>query len=493
MRIIRTLMLFALLLFLSVPFARADFHEEWVTSHASVTLFDAEVYVPKRTYVVQTGRRRPEGVDGMTAIDVYESRPYEDMWTPLRRKVYIPLDEGDSTLPGAFFDLDTLYVRKDFAVLDKDEAAPAGRTVIEVSAGDLVRRVAVSIAADEDASRIEAKAVERDVARDARLLREGEAPPEGWQVRLADFGDRTVRFAVDLHDLNEAEILNVELPYEDHLAAWDHGPALTVEALIFTAVDERLYFRDPYMHVPYATEWEVCANAYPDCHFAFADAFSGIDTDKTTVEIMWRSHETPADPVAFFHEGTLYVQIDRAFRLLADGEEAPEGWQVFELDLLDEIYPDYFLTEEQLIKLTDEEQYEILLRQGLFRICESCGGSGRTADGLRCGACAGTPGYVRRTWRIACEAAPEERLMALPVLAFRYFSGRIAEADKPLPEGWRPVETYEIRGVRLCAAADVSDRSVVHEISSTEGESGKPRRWQWMQLSLINTRISEPE
>ena len=91
-------------------------------------------------------------------------------------------------------------MRKNFILLEDNEEAPEGKIVVEVDDYGLTKRVALSIAADEDASRIIATATEKSDLRDYVVLEEGEEAPEGTEVIDADLAGETKRVAIFVKD-----------------------------------------------------------------------------------------------------------------------------------------------------------------------------------------------------------------------------------------------------------------------------------------------------
>ena len=171
--------------------------------HVTVTVFDAEVYIPKKTYEVKKGKGTAKPKEGMLMIEAYDGK-----WTlnedgsktfpKTKKTVYIPADEDDSTMSGAFFDENgTLFIRKDFRILDDYEEEPEGKTILKVDDAGLTRRLALSIAADEDPSRIIDWVKERDELRDYAVLEEDEEAPENWEVITAEVAGVQRRVAIE--------------------------------------------------------------------------------------------------------------------------------------------------------------------------------------------------------------------------------------------------------------------------------------------------------
>lgn len=174
------------------------------SNHAQVTIFHAEILIPKETYTVQQGKTKlkPEEIEGKSQINAYTSKPTENQTSGTQKKVYITLDEDDSTESGSYFDGSVLYIRKHFTLLGDDEEAPEGKTVFEVDDSGITRRLAIAIAADEDPSMIAISVSSKIELRDYLILEEGEEAPDGSTVYEAEIAgvNRQVAFFLEEGD-----------------------------------------------------------------------------------------------------------------------------------------------------------------------------------------------------------------------------------------------------------------------------------------------------
>ncbi|MBR4711472.1 MAG: hypothetical protein IKP10_05520 [Clostridia bacterium] len=486
------LALTAALLFLACA-AQADFHGEWLDDTLKITTSDMYVWVPKADFEVRKGKSSavPEG---MTAIDAYTSRPslYPDgtIQAPdTRKKVYIPADSGPVPA-GSYFDGDELFIRKQYVRLGSGEKAPEGMTAVTVYADGEPVRLAMNLTADEDGSRAVAETFLFTEIRAWQSLGADEQPPEGWTEIVFDCAGTEIRGAADLTVPEGQVLVSVGSPYRDMLASAGEKTVIAEEILIFRAVPDNAWHEEDGLHPPYATDTYVVTDAYPDIGFAMEDSFYGDDIAKTTVGI-YRGEDVPVNPVAFFRDGRLWVQTDRAFRVLAEGEAAPEGWTVLAADLLDYHNPRSFLSDRLLLTAnSDQLLSERMAAMGVCRLCPVCGGSGRSAGG-RCPGCAEFPGVARNPWRIACETAEGEELTAVPVLTCRRCEVIAQEADKPLPEGWITVSAEQYRGVAYVTAADLSAYPAVRAYSVAEKPQLLDHPWWWFAEHGINRRFCD--
>ena len=103
---------------------------------------------------------------------------------------------------------------------------------------------------------------------------------------------------------------------------------------------------------------------------------------------------------------------------------------------------DYFFTEDELIKFTEQQKNDKLVRLGLLQACENCGGTGILDDDTECPACKDNPGYVKRSVfaQMADFYASLVEFRAFTPTAEKHVTVTIFDAEIYVPKA-----TYEVK------------------------------------------------
>lgn len=439
MRGCRALWLTLLVLLLLPACAAAEFHPEWILRNAVVRVRDIAAWVPKQYSL---------GRDASLEQTDITARISEQ----IKKKVYVTLCEDDST-KDAFMEGNILYIRKFCRPLEDGEEVPEGKSVFEVTLENgTTCRAAVFIGEDEDAAGIRLDPENlQEIYVKQRLLAEGEEPPEGWTVVTDEIEGTQVRMAVDLSRMAGKENFSVEIGYENHLEVGDMN-FLLYTAAFFRPVPWSM-LAGPEMTVPEGVRQIDVATIVQFQMVSRLDLVSMLIPDDEAYA---------DDPYAILLDGRVWVQVRQNCKVLAEGEEPPAGSAVFTLTMLDMIPGDYFFTDDELMKFTDEQKKAKLERIGLVRPCPDCEGTGQTPDGLPCAGCAEMPGYVNASVRVVpvdADGRPlpagDPNLLALPAMQLVNAHVQRFDGDKTVPDGWYTLNEGELRGVPVLQAADL--------------------------------------